>query len=364
MSTLKRTSLYSMHAEAGGRFVSFGGWEMPVRYGLGIQQEHEAVRNRAGLFDVSHMGEIEVSGPNAIRDVNHLITNDLSRLAIGQALYSPMCNHKGGIVDDLVLYRVGETRILICCNAANRDKDFAWINQHISESEVVDRGNEFAQLALQGPLAAKILAPLADTDLESIERFHFREANVCGVPTIVSRTGYTGEDGFELYLPTDSGPTVWSSLMEVGGPHGLTPVGLGARDTLRLEMKYCLYGQDITDETTPLEAGLGWTVKLDKASFIGKAPLVAQKAEGIPRRLVCFEVQARGIPRPGYEVTDIGGGVIGTVTSGTMSPTLKKGIGLAYVKTGHHRIGTEISILVRGKSVPALVVKPPFVKKT
>ena len=363
MTTLKRTPLYEAHAEAGGRFVPFGGWEMPVRYQQGIQQEHEAVRQRAGLFDVSHMGEIEVSGPDAIAEVNHLITNDLSRLAVGQALYSPMCNGAGGIVDDLVLYRTGEQQILICCNASNRAKDFEWIDRHVEKSTVVDRGNEYAQLALQGPLAESILQPLTNAELSAVKRFHFVEADVAGVSTIVSRTGYTGEDGFELYFEAAAAPTVWSALMTQGEPEGLIPVGLGARDTLRLEMKYCLYGQDINDETTPLEAGLSWTVKFDKQDFIGKTPLVAQKSDGVRRRLICFEVEGRGIPRPHYEVVDMAGVKIGAVTSGTMSPSLKKGIGLAYVETGHHRSGTQIQILVRGKPVPAVVVKPPFVNK-
>lgn len=364
MTDLKRTPFYEAHAAAGGRFVPFGGWEMPVRYEQGIQQEHEAVRTKAGLFDVSHMGEIEISGPKAIAQVNRLITNDISALEVGQAIYSPMCNPQGGIVDDLVLYRTGEEQILICCNASNRDKDFAWIASNIAESTVIDRGNEFAQLALQGPLAQAILQRCTDHPLEGIGRFKFAIGNVCGVSTIISRTGYTGEDGFELYFAADQGMTVWSALMEAGERDGLIPVGLGARDTLRLEMKYCLYGQDINDETTPLEAGLGWTVKLDTSDFIGKEVLVAQKAAGIPRRLVCFEVNGRGIPRPGYEVTDMEGSPIGHVTSGTMSPTLKKGIGLAYVASGHHRSGTEIQIMVRGKPVSACVVKPPFIKKS
>ncbi|MGB0647599.1 MAG: glycine cleavage system aminomethyltransferase GcvT [Bradymonadia bacterium] len=363
MSELKRTPLYESHAVAGGRFVPFGGWEMPVRYELGIQQEHEAVRTRAGLFDVSHMGEIEVSGPKAIAEVNHIVTNDVSTLEIGQAMYSPMCNSSGGIVDDLVLYRTGEDVILICCNASNRDKDFAWIDANIEHSKVIDRGDEFAQLALQGPHAQRILQRCTDVDLSTIGRFRFVEESVCGVPTIISRTGYTGEDGFELYLPSTEGAHVWSRLLTTGADDGLVPVGLGARDTLRLEMKYCLYGQDINDETTPLEAGLGWTVKLSKGDFIGKEPIEKQKEIGIPRRLVCFEVIGRGVPRPGYEVTSEDGTVIGSVTSGTMSPTLKKGIGLAYVTSGEHRSGTKIQIMVRGKAVEACIVKPPFVKK-
>jgi aminomethyltransferase len=364
MTDLKKTPLYEAHANSGGRFVPFGGWDMPVRYDQGIQQEHEAVRTKAGLFDVSHMGEIEISGPRAIEEVNHLITNDLSNLEVGQALYSPMCNPQGGIVDDLVLYRTGEQTILICCNASNRDKDFAWIESNIEHSSVVDRGDEFAQLALQGPVAQSILQKCTTHDLGSIGRFKFATGDVCGVSTIISRTGYTGEDGFELYFSAEAGMAVWSGLMEAGQGDGLIPVGLGARDTLRLEMKYCLYGQDINDETTPLEAGLGWTVKLDKIDFIGKDVLVAQKASGIPQRLVCFEVTGRGIPRPDYEITDLDGQPIGRVTSGTMSPTLKKGIGLAYVASGHHRSGTEIQIMVRGKPVSACVVKPPFIKKS
>ena len=223
MSKLKRTPLYEVHAAAGGRFVPFGGWEMPVRYELGIQQEHEAVRTRAGLFDVSHMGEIEVSGPMAIAEVNRIVTNDVGTLEVGQAMYSPMCNHSGGIVDDLVLYRTGEDVILICCNASNRDKDFAWIDSNIEQSKVTDRGDEFAQLALQGPYAQRILQRCTDVDLSTVGRFRFVEENVCGVPTIISRTGYTGEDGFELYLPSDKGSYIWSQLLTTGSEDGLVP---------------------------------------------------------------------------------------------------------------------------------------------
>ncbi|MEE2758119.1 MAG: glycine cleavage system aminomethyltransferase GcvT [Myxococcota bacterium] len=358
---MKRTPLYNRHEAAGARFVDFGGWEMPVRYTTTIQAEHQSVRTSAGLFDVSHMGEIEVSGENAVDALNRLVTNDLSRIHDGQACYTAMCLPSGGIVDDLVIYRYSETKLLICCNAANREKDYAWICENLEDAVAVDRGDEFAQLALQGPKAASILQTLTEQNLADIKRYWFVDALVCGVQTIVSRTGYTGEDGFELYCPSDKGEILWDALFEAGG-ESLKPIGLGARDTLRLEMKYALYGNDIDETTTPLEAGLGWITKLDGGDFIGKDVLLEQKETGVERRLVAFKMSGRAIARKGYEVVDDVGNAIGRVTSGTRSPTLGENIGLAYVPFGAHRIGSEIKISVRNRIELGTIVKPPFVK--
>ncbi|MBV71245.1 MAG: glycine cleavage system protein T [Myxococcales bacterium] len=358
---MKRTPLYERHASAGARFVDFGGWEMPVRYTTTIQAEHDAVRTSAGLFDVSHMGEIDVTGENAVHALNRLVTNDLTRINDGQACYTAMCLPSGGIVDDLVIYRYSEQRLLICCNAANREKDYAWIAENLEDAVAIDRGDEFAQLALQGPKASAILQTLTEQNLADIKRYWFVDGSVCGVPTIISRTGYTGEDGFELYCPADKGGVIWDALFEAGGD-ALKPVGLGARDTLRLEMKYALYGNDIDETTTPLEAGLGWITKLDAGDFIGKDILVEQKESGVERRLVAFKMSGRAIARHGYDVVDAEGHVIGHVTSGTRSPTLGENIGLAYVPFGVHRVGSDIKIAVRNRIESGTIVKPPFVK--
>lgn len=357
---LLRTPLFEMHRTAGARFVDFGGWEMPVQY-TGIQAEHLAARTSAVVFDVSHMGEIEVVGPDAIGAVNALVTNDLEALVDGQAAYTAMCQPDGGIVDDLVVYRFSRAGVLICCNASNRAKDFAWISANITDEAVVrDVGDAWAQLAVQGPKAVEIVQKLTETPLAEIKRYHFAEGLIAGAPAIISRTGYTGEDGFELYLPAEQGAAVWKALFEAGG-ESLVPAGLGCRDTLRLEMKYALYGNDIDETTTPLEAGLGWITKLGKGEFIGKSALVAQKAAGVPRRLIAFKMTGRAIPRPGYRVLDAEGEAIGHVTSGTRSPVAKIGIGMAYVKTGAHRSGTPIAIEIRGRTEPALIVRPPFI---
>ncbi len=359
----RRTPLHDRHAAAGARFVSFAGWEMPVSYPAGIIAEHQAVRTQVGLFDVSHMGEIEIRGDDAIAATNRLITNDLERIADGQALYTAMCLPSGGIVDDLVVYRFGRDRVLICCNAGNRDKDFAWIREHLTGATAVDRGDEFAQLAVQGPHAEALLQPLTAHPLTGLRRYWFEIDTIAGVDdVIISRTGYTGEDGFELYAPAEHGPALWDAIM-AAGEGMVTPIGLGARDTLRLEMKYALYGNDIDETTSPLEAGLGWVVKLDKPDFIGKKALVDQKAGGIPRRLVAFRMNGKGAPaRPGYPVLDAEGEPIGHVTSGTRSPTLGVNIGLAYVPTGHHKIGSPLLVKIRDKMAEATIVKPPFVE--
>lgn len=366
MSAPKKTPLHECHAAAGARFVEFAGYEMPVQYADGILAEHAHVREKVGLFDVSHMGEVFVEGPDAIPAVDRLVTNDLAGLADGQAMYTAMCLPSGGIVDDLVIYRFSPEKVLIVCNASNRQKDFDWIVEHLEgDAEATDRGDDYAQLAVQGPLAEALLQPLASRELHGLRRYWFSEGEVAGVPAIIARTGYTGEDGFELYVPAARGAELWDALFHAG-QGVLAPIGLGARDTLRLEMKYALYGNDIDESTTPLEAGLGWICKLDKpGGFIGQAALSAQKKDGVPRRLVAFRMDGRGAPaRPGYDVVDADGQPIGRVTSGTRSPTLGVNIGLAYVPDGQHKIGRPLRIAVRNKVVDATIVKPPFVKKT
>jgi aminomethyltransferase len=338
--------------------VDFAGWNMPVQYS-GVVAEHEAVRNAAGLFDVSHMGEIEFRGPGALESANGLITNDLGRCSDGQAVYSGLLNRQGGFVDDVVAYRFSPEHIFICVNAANREKDFAWMLENTARVRPLNRSDDFAQLAVQGPKAAGIVQRLTKLPLETIATYRFREGEVAGVPCIVARTGYTGEDGFELYCPPDRAVHLWSALLEAGRNDGLVPTGLGARDSLRTEMKYALYGNDIDDAHTPLEAGLGWIVKWDKGDFVGRAALAEQKARGISRKLVGFEMREPGIPRHGYRVVQ-DGQPVGEVTSGTMGPTVKKAIGIGYVPLGLAGEGTRLDIDIRGRPARAEVVKTPF----
>lgn len=363
---LKKTPLNHLHKERGARMVEFGGWEMPVQY-RGVIEEHLAVRNAAGLFDVSHMGEIEIKGKGALAFIQELTVNDASRLGNGQVQYSALCYPHGGIVDDVTLYRFNEDHYLFCVNAANADKDFAWMEEVLEEGDfggvtLRNVSEEFAQLALQGPAAPSILARLTDTPLNRISYYHFHEGLVAETPAIISRTGYTGEDGFELYLLPSSAEAVWKALLEVGEPDGLVPAGLGARDTLRLEMKYPLYGHELSNEITPLEAGLGWITKLDKPSFIGREALLRQKEEGIARRCVGFVMTEPGIPRAGYPVYS-GEKEVGYVTSGTMSPSLRIGIGVALVGTQQAGIGTPLLIGIRSRRSEARVVKTPFFRK-
>jgi aminomethyltransferase len=363
---LKKTPLNEVHRKLGARMVEFGGWDMPVQY-KGVIEEHLAVRGAAGLFDVSHMGEIEVKGPGAIAYIQELTINDASTLVNGQIQYSAFCYPHGGVVDDVTLYRFDHDHYLFCVNASNADKDFAWMEEVLEEGNfpgvtLRNRSAEFAQLALQGPAAPAILARLTDTDLAKIAYYHFYEGLVAEVPTIISRTGYTGEDGFELYFAPQAAEQVWNALMEAGAPDGLAPIGLGARDTLRLEMKYALYGHELSPEITPLEAGLGWITKLEKPGFIGRDALLRQKQEGVPRRLVGFRMTEAGVPRAEYPVF-AGEREVGRVTSGTMSPSLRIGIGLALVETDLAAIGTTLQIGIRNRRVGAEVVKTPFVKK-
>ncbi len=356
----RRTPLFAAHRRLGARMVDFAGWEMPVYY-TSILEEHRTVRTKAGLFDVSHMGEVEVFGPEALSAVQRLVTNDAAKLAPGAAQYAVMCLPTGGIVDDVVYYRLGPDRFLFCVNASNVEKDFRWMRDQTRDAEVVNRSAEFAQLALQGPLAATILASLASIDVGGLPSFRAAEARVAGVPALVSRTGYTGEDGFELYLATERAETVWNRLLEVGRPHGLVPVGLGARDTLRLEKGLMLYGNDIDETTSPLEAGLGWIVKLAKGDFIGREALLAQKERGPQRRLVALRMtESAPPPRHGYRVLQAGR-VVGAVTSGTKSPTLGVGIGLALIEAQAAEIGSGLAVEIRTRQHPAEVVPLPFV---
>jgi aminomethyltransferase len=360
---LLRTPLYEEHVALKAKIVPFAGFEMPVQYPTGITAEHHAVRREAGLFDVSHMGEFEVRGDRALDFVQQVTTNDASKIEVGQAQYSSLVNERGMLLDDLLVYRFPDHYMLVV-NGANRQKDWEWVSRFAAQFgvDLVDRSDEIALLALQGPKAQEILAKLTDADLESIRYYRFAEGTVEGKPAVISRTGYTGEDGFELYLAAGDAADVWRRLLEVGRQEGLLPAGLGCRDSLRLEMGYALYGNDLDEGTTPLEAGLGWIVKLDKGDFVGRDALVAQKEAGVQRRLVGFEIAERAFPRHGYPVS-VDGQVAGEVTSGVLSPTLAKGIGMAYVPVSHSKVGSEIGIVIRDKAVPATVVRPPFHKQ-
>jgi aminomethyltransferase len=357
---LERTPLYAEHVALGAKIVPFAGFEMPVQYPMGITAEHRAVRQTAGLFDVSHMGEILLRGPQALELVQHISINDASKVVVGQAQYSAMCLESGGIVDDLLVYRFADHWMLVV-NASNLAKDWAWIGQHAQrfDVEVEDVSTRIALLALQGPAARSILAPLTRMDLDAVTYYRFAVGDVGEVPATVSATGYTGEDGFELYIDAGDAVELWRMLLEKGSAEGLVPVGLGARDTLRLEMGYALYGNDLDEEHTPLEAGLEWVTKLDKGQFIGRDALVEQKRTGVPLKLVGLRVEGRGFPRPGYPIA-AGEETVGAVTSGTVSPSLGIGIAMGYVRTEASVPGARVSIDARGKPLAATVVRPPF----
>ncbi len=363
MSELRKTPLHDEHASLGAKLVPFAGFAMPVQYPTGIQEEHRAVRRAAGLFDVSHMGEFRVRGPWALELVSRTTTNDPSALSVGQAQYSVMCLPDGGIVDDLIVYRLAEEDFRLVVNAANIEKDWRHLTGHAEglEAELEDESEGVALLALQGPRAEEILAPLTRLDLPEIGFYRFREGEVAGVTGLVSRTGYTGEDGFELYLPAADAAGVWRRLLESGEDAGLRPVGLGARDTLRLEMGYALYGNDIDERTTPLEAGLGWLVKLDKGDFVGREALLRQKEDGPDRRLRGFRLTERGFPRAGYELR-YRGEPSGTVRSGTVSPSLGYGIGTAYLPPGAEP-GDPLAVVIRDREVAAEVARTPFYRE-
>lgn len=364
-ATLRRTPLYDCHVRAGARLVPFAGWEMPVQY-EGVVPEHRAVRTAAGLFDVSHMGELELRGHYAGQVVNYLITNDASKLKDGQALYTCACNDAGTVLDDLIVYRCDVDRYLIVCNASNVAKMsavFAKAAEHHCDFD--DQSDRTALIAIQGPKAFEVLS-LAGGDaatLSTLKPFHFRDAVVANVRCTVARTGYTGEDGAEIFCATNDAAALWTQLTALGAPLGLVPVGLGARDTLRLEARLSLYGNDIDETTNPLEAGLSWVVKMDKGDFVGRAALEAVKAKGLSRKLVGFEVTGRGIARHGYPLQDLDGNVVGVCTSGSPGPTVGKNIGLGYVPSPMAEVGTRFKVDCRGKAIDAVVVKTPFYKR-
>ena len=360
---LKRTPLYATHVAAGARMIPFGGWEMPVQY-ESIIEEHRAVRTRAGLFDVSHMGEFELAGAGALPLIQRLVTNDVERLAIGQALYTPMCTPEGGIIDDLLVYRLGDAHLMLVVNAANTADDLGWIRDHAAGSmQLTDRTAEIALLALQGPRAQEVLQRLTPAPLESIRYYWFRDGvEVAGRRALVSRTGYTGEDGFEIYVGAEHAGAVWDAILEAGKSAGVRPAGLGARDTLRLEAGILLHGNDMDKTVTPLECGLAWTVKLGKGEFVGAPGLRRQKAEGVPRRLIGFTLADRAIARHGFPIQR-DGATIGRVTSGTFGPTVGNSIGLGFVPPACAEPGHRLTVEIRGRGVAATVTKLPFYKR-
>jgi glycine cleavage system T protein (aminomethyltransferase) len=357
---LLRTPLHDEHVALGAKIVPFAGYEMPVQYPSGITAEHRGVREAAGLFDVSHMGEFMVRGPQALDLVQRVTVNDASKMAVGQAQYSAMCLDSGGVVDDLIVYRFADHWMLVV-NASNLAKDLAWIRAHTDglDVEVENASQDLALLALQGPKARDIVRPLAKPDIDSVKYYRFVEGRVGGIPAIIAGTGYTGEDGFEVCVGAGDAVALWRKLMEAGKAHGLVPTGLGARDSLRLEMGYALYGNDLDEEHTPLESGLGWITKLDKGDFIGRDVLVRQKEQGIPRRLVGMTLKDKGFPRHGYPVVS-SGEPVGVLTSGTVSPSLGVGIAMGYVPPDLSKPDTALQIDVRGKTLQAVVQRPPF----
>ena len=395
---IKRTPLHKLQKALGARMTVFAGWEMHLEYS-GMKEEHISVRKGVGLFDISHLGKIEVTGPKALDAVQLVTTNDASRLSDGQVQYNLICNPSGGILDDVTLYRFSEDRFMFCVNAANREKIFNWLNKNIGNiAEVRDKSSDLATLALQGPLAQQILQKTCDIDLSLIKNYHFSSGNITGIESVVSRTGYTGEDGFEIYIPALAAETIWQKIMDAGRESGIKPAGLGARDSLRLEMGYTLYGNDISEETTPLEAGLERFVKFQKPSFIGKEALQRQAQEGVRKRLIGFEMVGRGIPRSHYPIfhyentpstrrgegrgegadfqdvegnkdvvvtyqAGLKGRRVGEVASGGHSPSLGKAIGMGYLETAFASIGSKIGIEIRGKMIEAVVVQRPFFKR-
>jgi aminomethyltransferase len=364
---LKQTPLNSAHRQLGARMVDFGGWDMPVQYPAGTIEEHLRTRNHAGLFDVSHMGEVDVRGVDAIAFVNRLTSNDVSKLVDGQAQYSALTTPQGTVIDDLLVYRLAGDHLLLVVNASTTEKDWEWIKSHHTGDsvELKNVSADYCQLALQGPDAQTILQKLTDVPLAEIKYYHFTPGRVDGIDGIVSRTGYTGEDGFEVYAAADRAEQLWNKILDAGdtgSPTGVLPCGLAARNTLRLEAGMALYGNDIDDTTTLLEANLGWICKLDKGDFIGREALAQQKQEGVKRKLVGFEVTERGIARDHQDVV-INGERVGQVTSGSPAPFLKKNIGLAYVPVEFANVGQQIQVDVRGKLVGAQIVKTPFYKR-
>jgi aminomethyltransferase len=366
MSTenLKKTPLNAAHRALGGKMVDFGGWDMPVQYAAGVIEEHMATRMRAGLFDVSHMGEIWVEGPDAIAFVNRLTTNDVTKLVDGQAHYSAFPNENGGIVDDLLVYRFDQEKLLLVVNAGTTEKDWAWITSHKGNDEIVltNASADYCQIAIQGPKAVGILQKLTDTKLDEIKYYWFTAGKVDGIDAIISRTGYTGEDGFEVYAAAEQAEYLWNKMLETGRDEGILPCGLAARNTLRLESAMSLYEHELNDDISTLEANLGWITKINKGDFIGRDAIVALKEAGIKRKLAGFEMKEPGIARDGFDVY-VGDEKVGVVTSGSPAPFLKKNIGLAFLPPEFANVGQEIRIDVRGKRLAAEVVPTPFYKR-
>lgn len=360
---MKNTALSHIHESLGAKMVPFAGYNMPVQY-EGVNAEHEVVRTGVGVFDVSHMGEFLITGPNALALIQKVTTNDAATLTIGKAQYSCLPNETGGIVDDLIVYKMKEEQYLLVVNASNIEKDWNWISsKNDVGAEMKNISDDYSLLAIQGPMAMEAMQSLTSVDLAAIKYYHFEVADFAGVEhVIISATGYTGSGGFEIYAKNTEIEQIWTKVFEAGKPYGIKPIGLAARDTLRLEMGFCLYGNDINDTTSPLEAGLGWITKFNK-EFTNSENLQKQKEAGVAKKLVAFELTERGIPRHDYEIVDADGNIIGIVTSGTMAPSLNKGIGLGYVTTPFAGVDSEIFIRIRKNDIPAKVVKLPFYKK-
>lgn len=362
---MKKTVFYDAHLKMGGRMVPFAGYEMPVEFS-GVRNEHIHVRKKVGLFDVSHMGEIWVQGPNAKDFVQYVTTNDVNRLSPGMVQYSCFPNGSGGIVDDLLVYMVEAERYLLVVNASNIEKDWTWLaTNRMDGADINNTSDVTSQLAIQGPSSQKVLQKVTSSDLDQLPAFHFIQGAVAGYEdVIISNTGYTGAGGYEIYCRNADGAGIFEEIIKAGKEEDIQPIGLAARDTLRLEMGFCLYGNDIDDTTSPIEAGLGWITKFNEGNdFIDRPLLEKQKSEGVSRRLSGFELNERGIPRHGYQLLDEKGDQIGEVTSGTMSPMTSKGIGMGYLNVPFNRPGTEIYVAIRNKQIPATVVKPPFFKQ-
>lgn len=360
---MKNTALTHIHESLGAKMLPFAGYNMPILY-EGVNAEHETVRNGVGVFDVSHMGEFLLTGSKALDLIQKVTSNDASVLTVGRAQYSCLPNSEGGIVDDLIVYKMKEDQYLLVVNASNIDKDWDWISAHNDMGvEMRNLSDDYSLLAIQGPKAVEAMQALSSIDLSAIKYYHFEVADFAGIEhVIISATGYTGSGGFEIYCKNSEVEHIWNKVFEAGAAFGIKPIGLAARDTLRLEMGFCLYGNDINDTTSPLEAGLGWITKFSK-DFVNSENLKKQKEEGVAKKLVAFELTDRGVPRHDYEIVDKDGNAIGIVTSGTMSPSMNKGIGLGYVTTAHSAVDTEIFIRIRKNDIPAKVVKLPFYKK-
>ena len=359
---MKRTPFYAIHQQLGAKIVPFGGFEMPVQY-TSIIEEHKAVRESVGVFDVSHMGEFTVKGKNAQKFLQTVTVNDVAKLSIGEAQYSAMCNEEGGIIDDLLVYRIQEEQFMVVVNASNIDKDFEWMKRHlVPHVEFSDDSDAIALLAVQGPQSKSTLQKIVSLDLTNLHYYHFGCGKIGGVDATISRTGYTGELGYEIYFPAAHAEQVWRLIFDAGKEFNIKPVGLGARDTLRLEMGYCLYGNDIDQTTNTLEAGLGWITKLNKGEFEGKSVLMKVKSEGLKRKLVGIRIEEKAVPRHGYAI-QVDGAPVGSVTSGTFSPSLEKGIAMGYVTIANAAVGAAVSIDVRGRGVVGKITALPFLKR-